>query len=90
VHVRKNAVLVVVIVVAGLLAGCSERFRQYDGTLSMCPAGTLETADSCINVPAIGGVVSLLVLLWLMRTVAATRATVDRIEKKLNEKRKED
>lgn len=68
-----------------LLSGCVP--REHVAGVTVCPAMSVELADSCIYVPtAAGWIFSMLLTLWFVNQVSATRDAVNRIEKKLSEK----
>lgn len=73
-------------ILAILLSGCVE--RVYASGVMRCPEFTFDMGDLCV-VPAsaFGWGVSLVFTLWLINTISATRAAVDRVEKKLTEKK---
>lgn len=71
--------------IALFTSGCVEPIAVA-GT-SVCPDLSVRLDTSCVHLPTLGGwFISIVFTVWLVSTLNATRAAVDRIEKKLNEK----
>jgi hypothetical protein len=69
------------------LAGCEMHIQV--GGMRVCPPGTLDFGDYCVDAAALsgcGGIASLFFCIWIVTTIAGTAAAVRRIEARLNEK----